>query len=132
MAKARSIAEARVLRALDKRKIPRPEVNYSIRVNGAIRTLDFAWPDVKVALEVDGYRWHAERSRFERDRPRHNDIVDEEWTRFVVTARAVEDDVDAALAPVLRTHERRTMQTASSLVGSVTSPNPHHRTEEEQ
>src|SRR5262245_51399526 len=61
MAKARSIAEARLLRGFHKRKLPRPEVNYPVRIDGAMRVLDFAWPEVKVAVELDGFRWHAER-----------------------------------------------------------------------
>jgi hypothetical protein len=87
---------------------------------------------VKVALEVDGYRWHAERSRFEAGPPRQNAFVEDEWSLFRVTARALARDLDAAIAPLLRTLERRRMQTASSLIGSTTSPGPRHGTEEEK
>jgi very-short-patch-repair endonuclease len=49
--------------------------------------LDFAWPPVKLAAEVDGYEAHGARSAFYRDRDRQNDLVALGWTllRFTWT-----------------------------------------------
>lgn len=47
--------------------------------------LDFAWPASKVALECDGYAWHAERSQFEKDRRRWSTLTRMGWRVAVVT-----------------------------------------------
>lgn len=47
--------------------------------------LDFAWPELKVALECDGYEWHADRSQFEHDRRRWSTLTRMGWLVGVVT-----------------------------------------------
>jgi very-short-patch-repair endonuclease len=47
-------------------EIPEPRVNASA---GPFR-LDFYWPEFRLAVETDGYRYHAVRPRFEGDRQR--------------------------------------------------------------
>ncbi len=44
--------------------LPGPAVN--VLVEG--RLVDFLWPDRRVIVEVDSYRYHGDRSAFERDR----------------------------------------------------------------
>jgi very-short-patch-repair endonuclease len=48
--------------------LPDPHVNFAF---GAWR-LDFYWPDARFVVEVDSYRYHATRYRFERDRRKDN------------------------------------------------------------
>lgn len=43
--------------------IPLPQVN--VLVEG--RLVDFLWPGARVIVETDGYRYHSDRSAFERD-----------------------------------------------------------------
>lgn len=47
--------------------------------------LDFAWPQLKVALECDGYEWHAERVPFQKDRRRWSTLSRLDWRCGVVT-----------------------------------------------
>jgi hypothetical protein len=43
--------------------LPQPSVN--VLVGG--RLVDFLWPDRRVIVETDGYRYHRDRPAFERD-----------------------------------------------------------------
>lgn len=52
---------------------------------GWIGYLDFAWPSLRVALECDGYEWHADRGRFQADRRRWSALNRADWLSGVVT-----------------------------------------------
>jgi predicted transcriptional regulator of viral defense system len=47
--------------------------------------LDFAWPELRVALECDGYEWHADRPQFQNDRRRWSTLTRMGWLTGVVT-----------------------------------------------
>jgi len=47
--------------------------------------LDFAWPELCVALECDGYEWHAGRDAFQGDRRRWSTLNRMDWKSGVVT-----------------------------------------------
>lgn len=42
-------------------------------------TIDLAFPDVRVAIEVDGWAWHVDADRFRNDRRKGNAIVRARW-----------------------------------------------------
>jgi hypothetical protein len=63
-----------------------------------------SWPVQRVALELDGYRYHADARTFVSDRERGNRIVSMGWTLLRTTPTAVRErpqevvnDVRAAL-----------------------------------
>jgi very-short-patch-repair endonuclease len=112
--KARNLWEARVLRLLDRAGVPRPRVNYAVRVDGRMRYVDFAWPEHKVFVEFDGFATHAPRRPFEDDRTRQNALVDQEWAPYRLTKRALEHDSAAALGPVVRALRRRSTPNTSA------------------
>ena len=58
--------EERFLRFCDERGIPRPRVNEMI----AGLEVDFSWPRLRLAVELDGWAFHRTRAAFERDRRR--------------------------------------------------------------
>jgi hypothetical protein len=62
--------------------------------------LDFAWPELKVALECDGYEWHAAREPFEKDRRRWSTLNRMRWRSGVVTWFEVTQDPDYVVALV--------------------------------
>jgi very-short-patch-repair endonuclease len=43
-------------------------------------TLDLAFPDVLLAIEIDGWAWHTDPERFQVDRRRQNALVTAGWT----------------------------------------------------
>jgi very-short-patch-repair endonuclease len=50
-----------------------------------VARVDFAWPDLKLAVEYDGL-WHAEPGQFARDRRRLNLLREAGWRVVFVTA----------------------------------------------
>jgi len=54
--------------------LPRPELEWNVLDNNAriITSLDLAWPDRLLALELDSVRWHLNRKSFEKDRRKRN------------------------------------------------------------
>jgi very-short-patch-repair endonuclease len=67
-------------------------------------TLDFAWPDLKVAVETDGWATHGRRAGFEGDRARDAALQAAGWRVLRVTYRRLRREpvlVAAQLAAVL-------------------------------
>lgn len=56
--------------------------------------LDFAWPDLMLAVEVDGYRFHSGRQKWEDDRARGNMLTLLGWRVIHVTARDLDEPKD--------------------------------------
>jgi very-short-patch-repair endonuclease len=57
--------------------IPQYEVRVGQRFIGRV---DFARPELRFAIEVDGYEFHSSLSAFNRDRARQNELVAAGWT----------------------------------------------------
>lgn len=100
--RARNEWEARVLRHLSRLGVPDPIPNLPVHVGGRRRVIDFAWPEIKVALEFDGFVPHSNRRTFDDDRARQNDLVDDNWRVYRVTSSALRRSARGALAPVVR------------------------------
>ncbi|QEC46266.1 DUF559 domain-containing protein [Baekduia soli] len=83
LAHTRSDLEALFLQLCLDRDIPRPVVNGR---DGA-GEVDFRWPDRRVAVELDGYRWHRSRRAFEADRARSQVLAARGWTLLRVSDR---------------------------------------------
>ncbi len=66
----RSELEERFLELCRRAGLPRPQVNVTVTVGGERFEVDFAWPSNRLIVEVDGRRFHATGSAFERDRRR--------------------------------------------------------------
>lgn len=89
----KSRLETRVLRAMRRGGLPMPERQFPIRHRGrVIGIVDFAYPDAKLAIEADGYRWHSGRRRWEHDLGRRNALTALGWRVLHVTAQALERD----------------------------------------
>ena len=69
-APTRSELEAKLLPTLAAAGLPRPLVNHRL----GRYTIDFLWPDEKLAVEADGWAGHGHRVAFERDRSRDADL----------------------------------------------------------
>ena len=65
-AEAKSPLEVDFLALCRNANLPEPQVN----VLAAGYLVDFLWPAQRVVVETDGYRYHADRLAFERDRER--------------------------------------------------------------
>ncbi len=71
----KSEAETRFVQALRRTSIARPQLQHPIDLPGGQRSLlDAYWPRHRVAVEIDGYRFHRSASEFRVDRRRQNAI----------------------------------------------------------
>jgi hypothetical protein len=75
-----SVLEAAFARLCRRADLPLPVLQYEIEVGGRRRRLDAAWPGLRVAVEVDGFASRVNRTRFQDDRSRQNDLVRSGWT----------------------------------------------------
>jgi very-short-patch-repair endonuclease len=83
--------EASVLRRLRAEGIAVPSNQFEVRDEGnLVARVDFAWPTQRVALHVDGYRWHSQRERFDRDRSQLARLTALGWISVQVTATGLD------------------------------------------
>lgn len=92
----RSEAEARFLELVRRGGLPPPAAN--VVVEGY--EVDFLWRAERLVVEVDGFGYHASRSRFEADRRRDSDLVAKGFRVVRVTWRQLTREPDATLARV--------------------------------
>jgi very-short-patch-repair endonuclease len=60
--------------------LPAPVFQFPVEVDGHRRRIDFAFPELMVAIEVDGYESHSRYDVFEDDRVRANELELLGWT----------------------------------------------------
>jgi len=60
--------------------LPDPVFQHPVRLGGRNRRIDFAFPDLMIAIEVDGYESHSRYAVFEDDRVRGNELELAGWT----------------------------------------------------
>lgn len=90
--------ETRLIRLLRAAKLPPPVRQHQIRERGRlIARLDLAYPEARLAIEADGYRYHSGRIAFEGDLARRNALQALGWRVLHVTWR----QLDGGGAPVI-------------------------------
>ena len=89
------------LRRLQRAGLAPPEVGFQLVVDKQVLVLDFAWPTRRVGIEVDGWRPHATRHAFDRDRARDLAAVRVGWTILRVTSRTPPSRLFATLRPLV-------------------------------
>jgi very-short-patch-repair endonuclease len=94
----RSEAEERVLALIRAARLPRPLCNAKV----AGYEVDFFWPKQRLALEVDGFRFHSARGAFERDRRKDNELRKARVTTMRTTWWQVTEDSYALVADLAR------------------------------
>jgi very-short-patch-repair endonuclease len=84
----RSALEERFLDVVRRSGLPAPVVNARI----GLLTVDAVWRSERVAVELDGYRWHRTRGRVESDRARETKLRGAGFTVLRYSARQVFDE----------------------------------------
>ncbi len=74
--------ELDLLRLVERCPVPAPVLQHPIVVDGRCFRLDAAWPDLLVAVEGDGRRWHSTRDELERDLTRARSITSAGWRHY--------------------------------------------------
>jgi Protein of unknown function (DUF559) len=79
---AATVLEARMLTLLRVNNVPAPIAQHTVLDGHGqfVGVVDFAYPEIRYAIEVDGYESHAALREFKHDRVRQNDLVDLGWT----------------------------------------------------
>ncbi len=99
--------ETRVLRVIAIAGLPVPRQQHPIVLAGIEVHLDLAYPDARLAIELDGWEWHHNRSAFDDDRWRDVELVKLRWMNLRLTAtmsdQAIVDVIGAALSDRLLT-----------------------------
>ena len=89
------------------RSMPEPVAQYPVFVEGhLVARLDFAYPELKIGIELDGYAFHSDRQSFERDRRRLTELVNEGWHMLVFTRPQLRDHPAWVESAVLKARAR--------------------------
>jgi len=75
----RSRLEAMLISLADRAGLPMPVFQYPIVLSGRNRRIDFAFPTLRIAIEVDGYESHTRYDIFQDDRVRGNELELAGW-----------------------------------------------------
>jgi very-short-patch-repair endonuclease len=88
--------------------LPLPLPQYRVLMDdGSEVFLDFAYPDVKLAIEADSFVWHASLADWQRDRARNNDLIALGWSILPITWDLVMRSPAVAARQVRRARETR-------------------------
>jgi very-short-patch-repair endonuclease len=90
----RSEAEKRLLGLVRAAELPPTAMNVRIGKHEA----DFLWRPQRLIVEVDGYRFHANRTAFERDRVRDSELQAAGYRVMRVTWRQIAERPEAVVA----------------------------------
>lgn len=98
--------ETRLTRIVDRYSLLRPTLQHEVWHAGrCIGRIDAAYPGLKLAIEVDGCKFHSSPAAFQRDRTRQNQLTALGWTilrltwadvvhRPAVVARVIRDAIE--------------------------------------
>jgi len=81
--------------------LPPPVRRHPIAVNGNRYFIDLAYPDKRVAIEVDGFDVHRPRGSFDGDRARQNIIVLAQWRLLRYTSASLPETIVAEVREAL-------------------------------
>lgn len=82
--------------------VPKTQVNFTDRDGVFLFRADFAWPDQRLVVEVDGYEFHSSKERFRRDRRIGNELLLGRWRLLRFTWEDIAQSPDYTLDFVRR------------------------------
>ena len=85
--------EARWLRTLSRAGLTPPAFQHQVVTGGRVLLLDFAWPEQRVGVEVDGWEPHRQRSAWDHDHDKINAYLEAGWRVLFVTSNSRPRDV---------------------------------------
>ena len=120
----RSVFETRMVRTLKRSGLPAPVRQHEVTEGSrTIAVLDFAFPDRRVGIETDGYRWHSGLARWRRDQRRNNELVALGWRMVHITWDELRDQPAQVVASIARVlADAEVMSPDTSISPLVTTP----------
>jgi hypothetical protein len=106
--------EVRVLEEMSRQNLPQPIPQFPMRLPGRDRdiAIDFAWPNVKVAVEVDHPAWHDGAADSHADKGRDRKLTTIGWTTARITDIDVNGGLREAVSDIARILARLTVSAA--------------------
>jgi hypothetical protein len=90
--------ETEFLQLLVRSALPLPTPQYEVRgAHGLVARVDFAYPNAKLAIEIDSYEFHSDKEAWERDRARLSDLTSIGWRVEGVTKAKMRDFPDRTI-----------------------------------
>jgi hypothetical protein len=81
--------------------LPVPCSQYEIALDdGRTARVDFAWPEHRLIVEIDGFAWHSSQNALQRDHSRQNRLTLAGWTVLRYTADDVRHRPEKILAEI--------------------------------
>jgi very-short-patch-repair endonuclease len=80
-----SALEVKFERLIRPGELPRPIRQFPVSIAERNYYIDFAYPHASLAIECDGYKWHADPKAVTKDKRKHNDLVDLGWRVYYLT-----------------------------------------------
>jgi hypothetical protein len=102
---APSVLESMMARVFFRYRLPAPEAEVVAGQFGEYR-IDFAYRSLMLAVEVDGYAWHASPARAAADNKRRNHLRGLGWSFLVYTWTQVRDDPAYVAAEIAALYRR--------------------------
>lgn len=102
--------ETSVARWLTAAGLPPPVPQFPVLLGSRRYRLDLAYPELRIAIELDGWAAHGSRRAFDHDRARGNDLELGGWTLLRFTSSSSRADVVRTVHAALST---RTLFTAT-------------------
>jgi very-short-patch-repair endonuclease len=102
---SRSELERLFLALCRRHRLPQPEINALV----GPYEVDFLWRDRRLVVETDGFRHHAGRAAFERDRARDALLQSLGFRVLRFTHRQVTEDRSAVVAALRALHAQRSL-----------------------
>ncbi len=100
-----SVLESRMARLFTRYRLPKPRAEV-VWGEGREYRLDFAYPAIKLAIEVYGYAWHHSPDQLAHDLARQRRLVSGGWTVLAYTWRQVAADPHAVAAEISTAYRR--------------------------
>lgn len=94
--------ETRVHRAIVEAGLPEPVAQHEVSVAGSLYRIDFAYPDVMLGIEVDGFDVHRVRTAFDHDRRRGNALQNRGWRLLHFTSAHSDAEIARTVENALR------------------------------
>lgn len=80
--------EASALMLLEESGLPTPILQYVVEEEGRfVARVDLAYPEGRVALEIDGFQFHDTRQGFDAERARGNELQALGWKVLRITSQ---------------------------------------------
>lgn len=106
--------EVKVLEEMSRQELPVPATQFPMRLPGYDHgiAIDFAWPNLKLAIEVDHPAWHAGAVDSHADKSRDRKLATLGWTSARITDIDVNGGLHEAVADIGRILARLTVSAA--------------------